>query len=460
MPRKTKTDKGYSTLQLVFTSSAFFAITLLWGIYNSYVPLILDAKLTGMMIPAAMVSTLTGLIMTIDNIFGVIFQPLFGRRSDRMRSRWGKRMPYLIVGMPVCAVLFALIPAVANRLDGAAGIVVMMTVIILFNFVMSTWRAPAVALMPDLVPMEYQSDGNAVVNMVSSVAGIIAAFSATLLGMFGFRDAINGGDFVSIFTFGGCLTVLALVILLTLIKWKDNRGEEKAASSGDKTAREQKESLFRLNMPREVKTSLYAMMTALFFISAASDGFNTYYTLYVTRTLGLNVSVATLLKIGGVLAAFLLAVPGGILGRRLGRNRTISIFVFGIALASTLMLLLGRFPVSARLPGLMTALFLYYGSFIMINVNTFPMMMAIGGKERFGTFGGYYYTATFLAAAVAPTFLGFFIGLFGYDVLHVFNISAMLLIFCILRMVKHGEQAADVETEKAIEKAAEQAATD
>lgn len=460
MPHKIKSDRGYSTLQLIFTSSAFFAITLLWGIYNSFIPLILDAKLTGMMLPAAMVSTLTGLIMTIDNIFGVIFQPMFGRRSDRMRSRWGKRIPYLMVGMPICAVLFALIPVVANNLDGALGIVVMMTVIILFNFVMSTWRAPAVALMPDLVPIQYQSDGNAVVNMISSVAGIIAAFSATLLGMFGFRDAINSGNFVSVFAFGGCLTVLALVVLLTLIKWKDNREDGPIVAAGSKTTGEKKESLFHLDMPREVKVSLYAMMTALFFISAASDGFNTYYTLYVTRTLGLNVSVATLLKIGGVLAAFLLAVPGGILGRRLGRNRTISIFVFGIALASTLMLLLGRFPESARLPGLMAALFIYYGSFIMINVNTFPMMMAIGGKERFGTFGGYYYTATFLAAAIVPTFLGFFIGFFGYDVLHIFNIAAMLLIFCILRLVKHGEQAMDPETEKAIEKATEQAATD
>lgn len=460
MPHKTKTDRGYSTLQLVFTSSAFFAITLLWGIYNSYVPLILDTKLTGIMLPMAMVSTLTGLIMTIDNIFGVIFQPMFGRRSDQMRSRWGKRMPYLMVGMPICAILFALIPVVANRLDGVTSIIAMMTIIILFNFVMSTWRAPAVALMPDLVPIQYQSDGNAVVNMVSSVAGIIAAFSATLLGMFGFREAINGGDFVSIFTFGGCLTVLALIILLTLIKWKDNRGEKKTAAAKKETSEEKKESLFHLNMPREVKVSLYAMMTALFFISAASDGFSTYYTLYVTRTLGLDVSVATLLKIGGVMAAFLLAVPGGILGRKLGRNRTISIFVFGIALASTLMLLLGRFPESARLPGLMAALFIYYGSFIMINVNTFPMMMAIGGKKRFGTFGGYYYTATFLAAAIAPTFLGFFIGFYGYDVLHIFNIGAMLLIFCILRLVKHGEQAMAPETERDIEAITEQAATD
>jgi Na+/melibiose symporter-like transporter len=30
--------------------------------------------------------------MTFDNVFGVIFQPLFGKLSDRTHSRFGKRV--------------------------------------------------------------------------------------------------------------------------------------------------------------------------------------------------------------------------------------------------------------------------------------------------------------------------------------------------------------------------------
>ncbi|MBQ5823223.1 MAG: MFS transporter, partial [Clostridia bacterium] len=54
-----------------------------------------------------------GIIMTFDNIFGVIFQPTFGKLSDRTHSKMGKRRPFIIFGAPVSAFLFAVIPWVA-----------------------------------------------------------------------------------------------------------------------------------------------------------------------------------------------------------------------------------------------------------------------------------------------------------------------------------------------------------
>ena len=150
MSQEQKKKRGYSTTQLVIASLGFGSVMVFWTIYNSFVPLILDDKLNhlgSIVLPATVISTLTGFIMTIDNFFGLIFQPIFGRKSDYMRSRFGKRMPYLIVGIPVCAVLFILIPLM-GRIEGVTGILLMMLVIIAFNFVMSTWRAPCVAIMP------------------------------------------------------------------------------------------------------------------------------------------------------------------------------------------------------------------------------------------------------------------------------------------------------------------------
>ena len=107
MAKKQKADRGYSNFQVILASFAFSACMVFWTTYNSYVPLILDSKLRNLgslALPVALISTLTGFIMTIDNIFGLIFQPLYGRRSDNMRSKWGKRMPYLLTGVPICAV--------------------------------------------------------------------------------------------------------------------------------------------------------------------------------------------------------------------------------------------------------------------------------------------------------------------------------------------------------------------
>ena len=67
---------------------------------------------------------------SLDNIFGVIFQPLFGRWSDKTHTRVGKRMPYIIVGIPICAVAFAMIP----RMTTLWSLMVILPLIVVANF--------------------------------------------------------------------------------------------------------------------------------------------------------------------------------------------------------------------------------------------------------------------------------------------------------------------------------------
>ena len=100
MPTQENMRLNYKRTLLI--GLGFFASSLLWSIYNSFVPLILQDFITS--------TTTVGLIMTIDNVFGVIFQPYFGAKSDRTHNRLGRRMPYVLIGAPICAILFAFIP--------------------------------------------------------------------------------------------------------------------------------------------------------------------------------------------------------------------------------------------------------------------------------------------------------------------------------------------------------------
>ena len=127
----------------MLTGFGFMAVQIAWIIYNAYVPLILRENST--IANLAWSSTAVGIIMVIDNIFGVVFQPLFGRISDRTHTRFGKRKPFLMYGIPLCALLFIFIPRIQ-----VLGI--LMLDIIVFNFLMSTWRSPVVAMMPDFTP--------------------------------------------------------------------------------------------------------------------------------------------------------------------------------------------------------------------------------------------------------------------------------------------------------------------
>jgi len=458
MGKKVKKDRGFKVSQVILASFAFGCCMVFWSIYNSYVPLILDAKLTELAIAPAMISTLTGAIMTIDNIFGLIFQPIFGAKSDHMHSRYGKRMPYVIFGILVCSALFILIPVMA-KIAGAAGILAMMTVIIVFNFVMSSWRAPCVAIMPDIVPVEYQSDGNAIVNMVCVVFQIIAMSSAAILGIFGFKEAINGGDYVSVFVFAAVVAVLCLVILLTCVKWVDNRKEKRAEQAREE--KKKKQLIRDLGLPSDVLRSMLFMMLALFFISGASDGFSTYFTLYATKNLGMTATTATLLRTVSSLGAVFLAIPAGIVGRKFGRKKTIKI---GLCLVIAMHLIMFVAPYAGLSAGAITAIiavanFIYAGAFIMVNINTLPIMLAIGGKSRFGAFTGFYYTATFTAAVVCPIVIGVIVGFTNYNMLHMFCLVVMTLALLSVNHVKHGERLSD-EDEAALTEAVKNADND
>lgn len=162
----------------------FMASSIAWSVYNAYVPPILDEMLSASptvagiaeklpwlatlfggtdVVGAGVVGGLIGAIMVIDNVFGVIFQPLFGKISDRTHSRLGKRRPYLLFGIPAAALFFILIPRMPY-------IWTLMLCVICFNLIMSLWRSPVVALMPDLTPPSLRSEGNAVINLMGASA--------------------------------------------------------------------------------------------------------------------------------------------------------------------------------------------------------------------------------------------------------------------------------------------------
>lgn len=122
----------------ILTGFGFLASSIAWAIYDPYITKILNhllnnsatitswsAKLNAAFPALAefaaangedvttaaggitLVPLFIGIIMTFDNIFGVIFQPTFGKLSDNTHSRFGKRRPYVIfgrayLGYPLC----------------------------------------------------------------------------------------------------------------------------------------------------------------------------------------------------------------------------------------------------------------------------------------------------------------------------------------------------------------------
>lgn len=355
----------------ILTGFGFLASSIAWAIYDPYITKILNKLLSASTVVTSwsdflveklpfltklaeaqgenvalagggftLVPLFIGVIMTFDNIFGVIFQPAFGKLSDNCHSRLGKRRPFIVTCAPISALLFFLIPIIALR---TASLPLTMICIILFVFSMSLWRAPVVALMPDLTPPALRSEGNAVINLmgglgsaVGMVAGTIAIVLCTLF-TGATKEQIKANETLSfpyVFAIGSIVMIIGMLVLLFFVKEEDTsiklKGEanayadaaarkkaEKEAKKAEKAARK------AIKLSKGEKRSLGFMLACLFFLFCGTNAITTFFSLFAQEILHKITSEATILMLIFAVVAALAALPAGKMGKKFGRKKTI-----------------------------------------------------------------------------------------------------------------------------------------
>src|SRR5512145_2809023 len=138
----------------------FFGVSVIWATYNAFVPIFLANKF-------GLNAGWIGFFMTLDNIAALFIQPTVGAFSDRLRTPIGRRMPFILIGAPIGAVVFGLIPLAA-----VLPLFVACTTTLLLS--MALWRTPVVALMPDITPSPFRSQANGIINFMGGIGSIIA----------------------------------------------------------------------------------------------------------------------------------------------------------------------------------------------------------------------------------------------------------------------------------------------
>ena len=470
---------------------AFMASSIAWGVYDPFVTKILNRMLGASPVIAhwsevlvnkapfllklmaaqgenvgsaaagfTLVPLFIGIIMTFDNVFGVIFQPTFGKLSDRCHTRFGKRKPFIMVGAPVAAALFLLIP----RMEQVGSVPALMMCIILFVFVMSLWRAPCVALMPDLTPPSLRSEGNAVINLVGGVGSMLALVAATIV-CFVYKIP-NDTDHEILYTphvfeMAAVIMVICTLVVTFFVKEPDSRlhtaaernkeADAKAKHEAEKQARkEEKEALKAMKLSKGERLSLILMLGGLFFLFCGANSIQTYFSLFAEEILGKSTGEATKMMALFAISTALGALPAGFLGKRIGRKKTILLGLCLFIAAFIVYLTVGNTSAAVRLALVYAALILGGFANMLITVNTLPLVLEIGGIQKVGTFTGYYYTATFSAQIATPIVYGVVRVLTGtYASLFVYcPICFTLSLLCILG-VRHGEAIPDDVIEEA-----------
>lgn len=78
---------------------AFFLICAFWQAYDNIIPKILTDKF-------GMAQGWSGVVMALDNVLALFMLPIFGALSDKCKSRFGKRTPYIVIGTIVAVIAF------------------------------------------------------------------------------------------------------------------------------------------------------------------------------------------------------------------------------------------------------------------------------------------------------------------------------------------------------------------
>ena len=450
----------------IFVGFAFFLISAFWQAYDAIVPLILTNHF-------GLSQDWSGAVMSLDNVLAVFMLPLFGSLSDKSKSKYGRRTPFVFFGTVAAVVCFVSLTFIDNfqlaRLaettipsdmvaagkDEAAinevlGKTLEMTLAnpwpliafigaLLFVLIaMATFRSPAVALMPDVTIKPLRSKGNAIINLMGAAGGIFVLIFGTVMGV-----SKNKHGELTLYVVATCaVMVIGLILFLVLVKERQ-WAEEMEAETDRLGLREAPETKTVSEVRGLSKGEIVSLLLILASVALWYIGYNSItskYSVYSTNILGFD---PFLTLIVAQAAAIISYIPVGIVASKVGRKKTILAGIIMLASA----FLGGHFVTPETSPLVMYPIFILAGmGWATINVNSFPMVVELARGGDVGKYTGYYYTASMAAQIVAPIASGILYKYLGMrDVFFVFGTIFVAASFVTMFFVRHGDSKPEAQ---------------
>ena len=420
---ETDMPQKFSYGRVFLLGFGFFGVSIIWGVYNAFVPIFLADKFH-------LTPILIGFFMTLDNIAALFIQPPVGAWSDRLRTPIGRRIPFILIGAPLAALAFGLIPFAA-----VLPLFVACTSTLLLS--MAMWRTPVIALMPDITPSDKRSQANGVINFMGGIGGIISFLAGGAL--YKLNPAFP-------FWMGSILVIIAAALVFIFIKepkqFLDNEKQPGMFESLSEILKDKDKSALRLFM-------------AIFFWFLGYTAIEAFFTLYAKNYLGMNEADGARLLGHLSLVFVLFALFSGVIGARIGRRVTISI---GIVLMAVLLAgvfftpfailskVIGKAPVLGTIPVISLFLMAAGAAWSLININSLPMVVDMTTTARLGTYTGLYYLFSTLSAIAGPNFNGILIQATGNNYNSIMMMAPIFMAIALWLMlgVKRGEASPSI----------------
>lgn len=439
---------------------AFLSICSFWQMYDNIIPLILQNTYH-------LGETMTGAVMALDNVLAIFLLPVCGMLSDKVHTKLGRRMPFIVVGTILAVIFMMMLPMIDNaeKARWATGgsfsnQVFFLGVLFLTLVSMGLYRSPAVALMPDVTPNHLRSRANAVINLMGAVGGVYALIMIKVL--------VGKGetpDYLPLFASIAAVMAIAVGILVITIRENKLREEvekaeaanadtieekamaegveaageiEAVGDTGETKAFEEKQQTAKTesakDMPKDVKRSMYFMLASIFLWFTAYNAVTTAFSRYTKVVWKMEGgSFANCLMVATVAAIFSYIPIGGI-SAKIGRKKTI---MGGVLLMAACY---GAAIFAREYHPIVNVAFALIGvAWAAINVNSYPMIVAMSSGSDVGKFTGTYYTFSMAAQILTPVLSGFLLEKVSYNTLFPYALFFSLMAFLTMTQVRHGD---------------------
>lgn len=421
---------------------AFFAILMLWQMYNYYCPLFLESMLGDSK------AYVIGLIMAADNIFAIFMLPLFGSLSDKTHTKWGRRMPYMVVGMIASAICFPLI-AVMYYVNSLVGLIIMMGLILI---IMNIYRNPAVSLMPDVTPKPLRSQANGIINLVGYIGAVLGGAIAMIIKLF-FNELEKQG--IAAFIVASFFMILAVIILVLRInepkiveEMKDDMLE------GEKLSESFTNETVSTPLTKQDKVNTIILLFSVLFWFISFNAVESFYSIFCKNTFagdGLDKLVGTIVMAGLPLSSIITFMCTINLPVKIGRKNTVLIGLGCLILGFFIIVLQGILNKYIAIVFIISIVICGIG-WALINANSYPMLVEVTNKDNVGKFTGWYYTFSMIAQSITPVLVGALITIQNkYTVLFIYAIVTMAIATIIFSFFKENRKHT-IKVKKGMEK--------
>ncbi|HEX6290188.1 MAG TPA: MFS transporter [Herpetosiphonaceae bacterium] len=366
--------------QLMILGTFMFAVGAVEPTYSSFMPQFWSDFLTS--------SALIGVIMGIDNFLALTLLPYFGALSDRTQTRWGRRRPFVILGLA-----FAILGLIGIPIGRALGGIPMFLASAVLFLGISMYRGTGLALVSDSVPRRLLGNAYGVVTFIMSIAVPIGLMAS---------QKLYALDPSYTFLFGAGASLVGMLAFALLFK----EPPLPAVDAVEHTPQSIISALRFMIRLRDRSTILILLVTFTFYVS-----FNSFFTWLPVHTaarfqVSMDEATSPIMVMGLTTLFFIL--PISFLGTRFNRQKMMVLGLSGLVVVS---LCLHTIPTTVS--GMYPFMFLFGLSMAVAMLNAYPLIVERAAVTNVGTFTGLYFLCDGLGGTVGPFLSGAIFDLLG-----------------------------------------------